>query len=127
RAWLGYVLFALLLLIGGLHTAAQVRVRRSADATLSGFAVFLLLLVAATPSWGSFHLAWSFLLLGLLFGYYAVLLYRTESFLLMMHLAVPVVLVVVTRFHSYGIWQKSFIVYFVVAAVIHHHISTRQL
>jgi hypothetical protein len=125
RAWLGHVLFALLLLIGGLHTAAQVRARRPGDAAASGLAVFLLLLVAVTPSWGAFHLAWSFLLLGLLFGYYAIVLYRVESFWLMAHLAVPVALAIVTRFHSYGIWQKSFIVYFMIAAVVHHHILMR--
>jgi hypothetical protein len=30
-----------------------------------------------------------------------------------------------TRFQSYGVWQKSIVCYFVIAAVIHHDILKR--
>src|SRR5882724_11275273 len=80
RAWLGYALFALLLVIAGVHAAAQVRAKRPGDAAVSGLAVVLLLLVAETPSWGGFHSFWSLLLLALLFGYYGMLLYCAERF-----------------------------------------------
>lgn len=127
RAWLGYTLFILLLTIAGLHLAAQVRAKRTGDAAVSGLATVLLLAVALTPSWCGFHSLWSLQLLALLFGYYGMLLYRAESFWLIAHMAVPVVLAIATRFQSYGIWQKSFIAYFVVVAVVHHHVLLRQL
>jgi hypothetical protein len=126
QGWLGYALFASLLLIGVLYTAALGRRLKAAEAGVSGLAVLLLFVVGTTPSRDLNHVCCSFLLLLLLFGYYAVLLYRAASFWLVIHLVVPMALVLATRGHSYGMWQKSFIVYFVVAAVVHHHLLGRE-
>jgi hypothetical protein len=122
QAWLGYLLFALLLLIGLCYARALAQSRREGEATVVGLAVLLLVVVAATPSLGAGHGLCSFLLLFLLFGYYALLLYRAGSLWLMPHLFVPVVLALATQLHSYGLWQKSIIAYFVMVALVHHHL-----
>jgi len=89
---------------------------------VAGLAVLLLVLVAATPSFGVGHGLCALLLLLLLFSYYALLLYRAQSVWLVPHLSTPAVLALATRLHSYGLWQKSIIAYFVFAAVVHHHL-----
>src|SRR5947209_7842270 len=76
HAWLGYALFAALFAVGAAYTRTLARYRRVGEAVVAALAVFLLLAVAATPSRGTWHLLWSGLLLLLLFGYYAALLYR---------------------------------------------------
>jgi hypothetical protein len=118
----GYTMFAALALVGLLYTTALVRCRREAEAALSGLALLLLLAVAVTPSSGAFHGLYSFLLLGLLFSHYALLLYRWGGPWFLAHLAAPVALLLATRLHSYGAWQKALILYFLAAAIVHHHI-----
>ena len=125
-AWLGHGLFAVLLLCGVLYTVALVRCRREGEAVVSGFAVLLLLVVAATPSAGTLHGLCSFLLLLLLFAHYTWLLRRAGGPWVLAHLVVPVALVLATRFHSYGLWQKGLILYFLAAVVLHHHFLMRQ-
>jgi hypothetical protein len=126
RWWLGYALFAVLLLIGGLYTRALARARREAETVIAGLAALLLLVVAVTPSWEGFHLLCSLLLFALLFGYYAVLLQRVSGALLFAHLVVPVALALLTSFQSYGLWQKGFVAYLILAAVAHHHLLVRH-
>jgi hypothetical protein len=121
----GYVLFGLLLVVGALYTRALWRSRREAEATVSAFALLLLVVVAATHSASGFHLFCALVLLGLLFGYIALLLRRARSAWLPAHLAVPLLLVLLTRCHSYGLWQKTFIVYFILAVAVHHHLLGR--
>jgi hypothetical protein len=125
QAWVGYALFAVLLVIGWLYATALARSHREAEAAVAGLTVLLLVAVAVTPSWSSFHLFCSLLLLLLLFGYYARLLSRAARPLLFAHLAVPTALALATGFHSYGLWQKSLIAYFVAVAVTHHHLVGR--
>lgn len=125
QAWVGYVLFAILLFLGGMYTHAAVRRGRVDAATVGGLAAFLLFIVAITPSLGSFHFLCSLLVFFLLFSYYAILLYRAESAWMLAHLAVPVALALATRFHSYGIWQKGFVMYLVITVTAHHHFMTR--
>jgi hypothetical protein len=124
--WLGYALFAALLAAALLYTLALVRAGREGEAILSELALLLLLAVAATPSPDPLHLLCSFLLLGVLFGHYARLLYRAGGVWLLAHLTVPLALTQATGFHSYGAWQKSLILYFLAAAVAHHHLLRRQ-
>jgi hypothetical protein len=126
RAWLGYALFATLLLAGGLYVAALARSDRVAEAIISALGVLILLTVALTPSTDGLHLFCSLVLFALLFGYYAIVLYRAEPILLFVHLIVPFALVFAIRFHSYGLWQKGFIAYFVLLAAVHHHVLTHQ-
>lgn len=122
RPWVGYALFGHLLLIGVLYIRGLARSDRIAEAVISSAAVVLLAAIAVTPSLDGFHHLFSFLLLLLLFGYYGLVLYKAESGWLFAHLAAPVVLVFGIGFHSYGLWQKMFIVYIVGAAVVHHHL-----
>jgi hypothetical protein len=117
----GYSIFVVLLLVGMFYTAALARSDRVAEAAVAGLAVLFLAVVTATPSLDGFHVLCSLVLLLLLFWYYALLLYRAESLWLCVHLAVPLILVSATGFHSYGLWQKSLICYFILLAVIHHH------
>jgi hypothetical protein len=125
EALLGYGLFALLVLVGGLYAVALARSDRVAESAITGFAVLLLLLIAATPSLGVFHHLFSLGLLLVLFGYFTILLLRAGSPLLLAHLAMPLGIAWFTEMHSYGLWQKSFIVYIVLAATVHHHLLGR--
>jgi hypothetical protein len=123
QGWLGYLLFAVLLLISGLYVRALTRADRMGEAAAAVLAAVLLALVAVTPSMGAFHILCSLLLLGLLFAYFALLLRRSEVPLLAaFHLAVPVALVGATGLHSYGLWQKAVITYIVAATAVHHHL-----
>jgi hypothetical protein len=120
--WMGYLLFASLLLVGVLYTLALWRRQREPEACVSGQSVLLLTAVMATPSFSVLHHLCALLLMLLLFVYYAVLLHRAGGHWLFSHLAIPFLLVGATQFHSYGLWQKAFILYFVLAALAHHHL-----
>jgi hypothetical protein len=63
--------------------------------------------------------------LGLVFGWYAVRLYRVSSPWLFVHLAVPLLLA--TYATSYGVWQKATIVYFLLTANIDCLLATGRL
>jgi len=122
---LGYGLFALLLLTGGLMIAALHRSRQYGQVCLFGLTAFLLLLVAVSPSQNGLHILGSLVLLGIVYGYYAWLLHAGGSVWLWVHLTIPVLLVLGTQFHSYGLWQKGFILYFLLAVNVHYHLLTR--
>jgi hypothetical protein len=126
QGWLGYALFAALTTVGVLYTGALAQSRRAGETAISSLAVLLLFVVATTPSRDAIHLSCSLLLFLLLFSYFAWLLLRAVSIWLPFHLAVPGALAAATHFQSYGIWQKSFILYFVVAVVLHHHLLERK-
>jgi hypothetical protein len=116
----GYLLFALLLVIAGQMLRTLHRAGRAGHACLLGVVALFLLVVAVTPSANGFHLLCSFVVLALLFGYYAAVLHRCGAVWLWAHLAVPLLLVLATRCHSYGLWQKSLIVYFLLAVNVQH-------
>jgi hypothetical protein len=119
---LGYTLFTSLLVVGGFMIAALARLRRPLDVGVFGLAALLLVVVAATPSLGSFHLFCSLLLLLLLYCYYGLLLRLAETWWLIPHLLVPFALLLATQCHSFGAWQKSLILYFVLAVNVHFHL-----
>ncbi len=123
---LGYALFCSIALICVLYTFGLNRFEEPGEATNPiGFGV-LLLIVAATPCGWALHKASAIVLLASIYLYFSVELYRSGRPLLMLiHLSVPIVLAVVTRFQSYGLWQKALIVYFVVAATVHHDLVKR--
>jgi hypothetical protein len=121
-AWIGYALFALLMAAGGLVVWQMVRMRWFLDAAFLLAAAVMLGVVAATPSVDSLHNVLAFLLLILLWVYFGSVFYRCESAWLFVHIAVPAVLMFVTRLHSYGLWQKSMILYFLAAIVVQHHV-----
>jgi hypothetical protein len=64
--------------------------------------------------------------LGLVFGWYALRLYRVSSPWLVVHLAVPLLLAVHTA-SSYGVWQQTIIVYFLLVANIDCLLATGRL
>jgi len=119
---LGYVLFGLLLAAGGLMVHRLLRIQWFLDAATLLITAMLLGFVAATPSTDSNHLIVAFAILILLYVYFAVVFFRGESRWFWGHLAVPVLLVFATRLHSYGLWQKSLIVYFLLALNVEYHV-----
>jgi hypothetical protein len=126
RAWLGYALFAMLLALGLSYCWALVRCRRRIELAVAALALVLLSIVVATPSLAEWHMVCSILLLILLYVYFAVLLYLAETFWMLGHLAVPVVLAAAAHYRSYGVWQKGFVIYFIFAAVVRHHWLMKQ-
>ncbi len=126
HAWLGYLMFSALVLAGLLYTVSLFRCRREGEAVVSALALLFLIAVAATPSVDTFHLLCSVLLLLLLFSHYALLLYRAGGPWWLAHLTVPLALLLATQFHSYGAWQKALVLYFLAAAVLHHHLLGRE-
>jgi hypothetical protein len=121
----GYALFGLLQAIGALMALTLWRADRSFEAGVFMAGVLLLVVIAVTPSDGGFHFLCSLVLLSLLYVYYAVLLRLAESRWRFGHWALPLVLAGATSFHSYGLWQKTFIVYFVLTIAVHHHFLGR--
>ena len=121
----GYLLFGLLLVICGLMLIRLGRAGRVVDAVILGFATVFLLLVAVTPSTDGFHILFSIVLLALLFFYYATVLNGEGALWMCAHLALPILLLVGTRFHSYGLWQKSLIIYFVLTVNVQHWMLSR--
>jgi len=126
RPAVGYPLFGLLALISGLHLRTYYRLGLGRELFAPAAAASLLAVVALTPSPDAGHTVAAFLLLGLVFGWYAVRLYRVSSPWLVVHLAVPPLLLVYVA-SSYGVWQKLIIVYFLVAANVDCLLATGRL
>jgi hypothetical protein len=121
QAWLGYLLFATLLLVALLYMRDLIRAGEEMEAVTAGLAALLLFIVAVTPSMQAFHLLSSLLLLLLLFGHYWRLLRDTGSPWLLLHSSAPFLLVLLSGCHSYGLWQKCVILYLVVLANVRHY------
>jgi hypothetical protein len=118
----GGALFALLLGIAGLMVHTLMRRRLPGHATFFSLAAVFLVLVALTPSEDGFHCLCSLVLFALLYAYYGIQAREAGLALLWAHLLIPAFLVGATGCHSYGLWQKAFIVYFLLAVNIHHHL-----
>jgi hypothetical protein len=122
---IGYALFSAIALIGVLYIFGLQRYGEPAEASnIASFGV-LLAIVVATPAWWAIHGASALMLLACVYLYFALLIFRTARPLVWAHLAMPVLLAVVTGFQSYGLWQKAFICYFVFAIAVHHHFVKR--
>lgn len=127
-AWIGYAMFGLLLAIGLETARTALRVRAEWHAAVYAVAISLLAAIAATPSNDATHLECAAVAMAMMFVYYAVLLYRSDQmFWLIMHLLMPSVLMMAARYESYGVWQKSLILYYLAAAVIHQHFLAQWL
>jgi hypothetical protein len=122
----GYQLFGLLAVIGGLEVAALARRGRTAEAAVTGLATALLVLVAITPTPHPAHEFSAFFLLFVMYAYFGCLLAPAGRLWTLLHLSAPLWLLLLTRFHSYGLWQKSCVVYFLLAANLQHHLPDRQ-
>lgn len=125
QAVLGYLLFALLLLIGTAHAVALKRIDRAGEASLTGIATLALSFVAITPSGTLFHDVVAVCLLVGLYAFFGVLAGPLPRLVLIGHLTAPVWLLFLTQFHSAGLFQKCVIVYFVLVANVHHHFLER--
>jgi hypothetical protein len=121
QAWLGYLLFAALLLVSVAYIRDVIRAREEEEAVIAGLAALLLFVVAVTPSFQGFHILSSFLLMLLLFGHYWRLLRDSGSRWLIAHVTVPFALVLLSGCHSYGLWQKCLILYLVALVNLRHH------
>jgi hypothetical protein len=122
---IGYALFVTMGLLGLLYGLELRRYRQPGEAANTISFGTVLLIIGATPSHWPLHNAAAVVLMICIVAYFALLLYRANSPLLWVHLAVPILLVVATGFQSYGLWQKSLICYLVLATVTHHHLVKR--
>jgi hypothetical protein len=124
--WWGYLLFTALQLIALLSMLSLFRAGKEEEATSAALAAVLLFLVAVSPSWDPFHLLCSIALLLFLFRHYWWLLGTARSRWLLPHLLAPLFLLLLSGAHSYGLWQKSLILYFVLLANIRQHLLARE-
>jgi hypothetical protein len=122
----GYVLFLLLLLLGALQTTAMLRARRNVEAAFVCVALGLLTISLATPTGAPVHELTSFLLMFLLFTYYGCLLFQAGSIWLLPHLFLPFWLMGLTGLHSFGLWEKCAIAYFVLACNVQAYFLKRE-
>ena len=125
-AWLGYLLFAALVLVGVLYMRALIRAGEENEAISAGLAALLLIIVAVTPSLQLFHVLCSLLLLAFLFAHYWRMLRESGSAWIIAHTVTPLILIPLCGYHSYGLWQKSMILYLVALAAIRHHLLGRE-
>lgn len=127
NATAGLWLFGLLLLAGAWQVVLLLRLRYVLDALAVAVLAGLLWEVAATPSNDVYHLFMALLLLLAVWAYYGWLFYRCESPWLWVHMVAPILLIFLTRLHSYGLWQKSVILYFVALLNVQHHVFASWL
>lgn len=120
HAWLGYAAFSLLILMCVIMVQAACRSGETAAAIFYGLVMTLLTLIAATPSFDAFHIMISLLLPLMLYVYYWTLLYSGVSYWSFLHMSVPLILLLAIRYHSFGAWQKSMIIYFGAIANMHY-------
>lgn len=118
RAW-GFALFGLLTFIGLTWLWTLIRTRSVSELIAVAPALPLLGFVALTESMDGWHVLASFVLLGWLLLFFAAKLQEEDSWLLHLHLAMPVVIALTIQFQSFGLWQKSLIAYFVLAINMH--------
>lgn len=119
-AVLGYLAFLCLIAIGPLMVWASWRSGELATAWFYGVGTGLLVYVAVTPSEAAGHSLCSLGLLLAFYVYYARMLLDDISLWVFPFLLVPGVLALVTL--SFGPWQKSLIVFYLVVANIHYHL-----
>ena len=118
RAW-GFALFGLLAFIGLNWLWTLARTRRVSELIAIAPALPLLAFVALTASCDGTHLFASFMLLGWLLLFFAAKLFEEESWWLFPHLCMPIVIALTIQFHSFGLWQKTLIAYFVLIINAH--------
>ena len=123
---LGYALFGALALVSAIYSVDLKRFSDPVEALDTiGFGV-ILLIAAVSPARWMLHRGSAGLLLVCGYVFFAIQLYRRDRRLMLIHLCAPLVLAVWAGLHSYGLWQKAMISYFVVMANIHHHVTTRD-
>jgi hypothetical protein len=122
---IGYGLFVSMGLIGLIYGLDLRRYGQPGEAANVVSFATVLFIIGATPSEWPLHNAAAIVMMVCIVAYFALLLYRADSPLMWIHLAVPILLTVVTGFQSYGIWQKALICYLIFAAVVHHHLVKR--
>ena len=120
HAWLGYLAFALLILMGGVVAHAAHRCGEFLTCLVYAVATVMLVAIAATPSVDPFHTLLSLLLPLLFHAFYLRLLHSVVSFWMFVHLFVPLLLLFAIQFHSFGAWQKCLLLYFVFLANLHY-------
>ncbi len=124
---LGYALFCAVALVGAVYTFGLRRFGEPQEAANTLGGGLLLLIVVATPSRWPLHDASALVLLGSIYVHYAIVLsQRPGRVLMLVHLGMPLLLAAAIGFHSYGLWQKGMIGYFVAVAVVHHHVAANR-
>ena len=122
---IGYLMFALLLVISGFMLLKTARLQRSEDVSVFGTTTFLLLVITVTPSDNDIHILCSIFLFLTLFIYYCIILSEFGRVWLSMNLAIPFVILVLTGVRSYGLWQKSYILYLLLVINMQYHLISK--
>ncbi len=126
--WLGYALFGALLGIGVATVRTALRVECELQAALYMLAIGILGAVTVTPSGDWLHIEFSAAMMAVMFINFAVLLYANDQmFWLVMHLLTPTVLMWATNLVSFGVWQKSMILYYVAATIAHEGVMAQWI
>lgn len=126
RAWVGYVLFGILLLIGLMHVRALIRRGKEEEAIIVGIAVGLLLFVAVTPSLDVLHVIASLILLGMLV-YHCVKVFEQASPYLAGLFAIALLgVLAIGAVYGYGPMQKGLIVLIVLSVNVRHALLLRE-
>ncbi len=118
RAW-GFTLFGLLTFIGLKWIWTLIRTGNISDMIGVAPALPLLGFVALTESQDGWHLLASFVLLGWILLFFAAKLWEEENWWVFAHLLMPIAIALTIQFHSFGLWQKSLIAYFVLLINAH--------
>ena len=118
RTW-GFALFGLLTFIGLNWIWTLIRTHSTSELVGVVPALPLLGFVALTDSRDGWHLAASFALLGWMLLFFAAKLWEEENWWVFAHLLMPIAIGLTIQFHSFGLWQKSLIAYFVVLINMH--------
>lgn len=98
------------------------------EAGVSAVLLILLLIVAATPTYDLGHELCSCALLALAYMYTAIMIVAGVAladwprFVAYLPLATPFFLTIAASFLGYGVWQKAMVLYFLLCAVLRHHV-----
>ena len=113
QRFVGVVLFLLLMTIGVILVRKLSSLRGYVGASVLGFSLLLLLIVAVTPSGNDLHNVCAFGLLSLMGFYYTMWLNLEKPYWLWPHLAVIATILFGAAFFNYVFWLKTLTVYLV--------------
>ena len=127
-AWIGYVMFALLIAIAVEVSRTARRLGNRNQTAVYAFVTCSLTVTALTPSYAPLHLLGAELSLFVLFANYAWLLDQNDMpYWLTAHLSIVLFLVLADAIASTGLWKKVLDLYLMAAVMIHHHAMEKSL
>ncbi|MBL9161617.1 MAG: hypothetical protein JNL18_02625 [Planctomycetaceae bacterium] len=127
-AWIGYVMFGLLIALGVETARSAARLRYWSQAGVNVFIASALAVTALTPSFDSLHVLGANVAMIALLANTTWLLFQHEQwFWLAIHLTTPSTLAMGALANGYGVWQKGMILYFLATTAILNHCFAQWL